>query len=156
MADESDSLPPVELWSSADLPLGILLGKTAFHLRRAFSERIQISGKAYGLLRLLELHDGISQSGIERFTRWDGATVTRLAKQLEREGLVRRVPDPADNRFTNVFLTGAGREKLAGIQPMFAGLNEAAFADIRDEDLKTIRRSLEQIQRNLENLRCHD
>ena len=40
-------------------------------------------------------------------------TITRLVQHLERDGLVTRIPDPADRRVTRVRATAAGRRLLA-------------------------------------------
>lgn len=41
------------------------------------------------------------------------SNVTQLVDRLEAEGLVRRIPDPADRRSVLATITGAGRERLA-------------------------------------------
>jgi DNA-binding MarR family transcriptional regulator len=43
-------------------------------------------------------------------------SVTTLVGRLERDGLVRRAPDPADARAVLVHLTDAGRERLAAMR----------------------------------------
>jgi DNA-binding MarR family transcriptional regulator len=40
-------------------------------------------------------------------------TITRLVQDLERAGLIQRVPDPTDRRVTRVRATAAGRRLLA-------------------------------------------
>jgi DNA-binding MarR family transcriptional regulator len=47
----------------------------------------------------------LSQAELQKRLGVDGAVVTRLVKQLEREGLITRRADPTDNRFTLVTLT---------------------------------------------------
>jgi DNA-binding MarR family transcriptional regulator len=46
----------------------------------------------------------------------DGASITRLVKELEGEGLVGRRTDPADNRYTLAGLTAAGTRLAAELQ----------------------------------------
>ena len=45
-----------------------------------------------------------------------GATVTHMIQSLEEQGMVQRVPDPADARARRVSLTPAGREAAAIVQ----------------------------------------
>lgn len=129
--------------------LGTLLTRTTFLAHRRLPERIGMTAPALRILNLLAERDGQSQAAIERAMNADGATVTRLAKQLQQDGLVRRVPDPADNRFTCVFLTRAGRERLAEVAPKLEAFDRALYAGIGPDDLATFRRVLDMIRSNL-------
>ena len=51
-------------------------------------------------------------------------SVTTLVGRLERDGLVRRAPDPADARAVLVHLTDAGRERLAAMRASRAAVVE--------------------------------
>jgi len=44
---------------------------------------------------------------LQQYLLLDGATITRLVKQFESEGLVSRRLDPQDNRYTLASLTDA-------------------------------------------------
>jgi DNA-binding MarR family transcriptional regulator len=51
-------------------------------------------------------------------------SVTTLVGRLERDGLVRRAPDPEDARAVLVHLTDAGRERLAAMRAGLAAVVE--------------------------------
>jgi DNA-binding MarR family transcriptional regulator len=131
------------------LPLSAVLGRLAFILPKRMSEWIGLSGHALRLLYLAHQRNGVSQSEIERLFELDGAAVTRLAKQLEADGLIRRVPDPADNRFTIVSLTEAGVARLAEVRDAMQALEAVLYAGIDDDDLARCRDVLERIRANL-------
>ncbi|MGE6489238.1 MarR family winged helix-turn-helix transcriptional regulator [Paenisporosarcina sp. NPDC076898] len=67
------------------------------------------------LTKLFEV-DEISQTELQKEVNIDHAAVTRHLKQLEEKGLVSRRKNPADNRFTFVRLTDAGRERIVAYQ----------------------------------------
>ena len=53
--------------------------------------------------------DGISQGELSERFEVGPSRVTRLAKKLERDGLLRRERDPEDNRVVRMYLTEKGR-----------------------------------------------
>jgi DNA-binding MarR family transcriptional regulator len=55
--------------------------------------------------------------------------MSRFVDRLEREGLVRREPDPADRRALQVVLTEAGRDLLRRMWPIYARGIETYFAE---------------------------
>jgi DNA-binding MarR family transcriptional regulator len=80
----------------------------------------------------------------------DGATVTRLVKQLESEDAVNRRLDPTDNRFTLVSLTENGRQTAIELQEARRQFQRRLLAGVPREEQKTVIRVLEQVRRNLE------
>jgi DNA-binding MarR family transcriptional regulator len=55
--------------------------------------------------------------------------MSRFVDRLERQGLVRREPDPADRRALQVVLTEAGRDLLRRMWPIYARGIETYFAE---------------------------
>jgi DNA-binding MarR family transcriptional regulator len=80
----------------------------------------------------------------------DGATVTRLVKQLESEVAVNRRLDPTDNRFTLVSLTENGRQMAIELQEARRQFQRRLLAGVTRDEQKTVIRVLEQVRRNLE------
>ena len=56
-------------------------------------------------------------SSLAEVTNASLSRLSHLVTRLERRGLVRREPDPADGRFTNATLTGQGFRALAEAAP---------------------------------------
>jgi DNA-binding MarR family transcriptional regulator len=61
-------------------------------------------------LRLLAAHDDMTQRDLADALHLSRPTVSRMVRSLQREGLVERRPDEADQRLTRVALTAAGRD----------------------------------------------
>ena len=87
------------------IPTGLLLKKILW----AFERDVGISPPKYFVLHVLAGEGGISQGEIGRLYGVDPSRVTRLAKQLEGEGLIERTRDPRDNRVVRMSLTTEGR-----------------------------------------------
>src|SRR4051812_11967987 len=69
-------------------------------------------------------------------------TVTTLVARLERDGLVRRAPDPADARAVRVHLTGEGGERLARMRANRAAVVDARLAALTPEERAALERAL--------------
>jgi DNA-binding MarR family transcriptional regulator len=103
----------------ADAPttdnLGFLLAKASQRWNELLFERFRREGFAevrpsYGSILLpLFSEDGLRMSELARRARLSKQTLTTMVRLMERDGLVRREPDPADGRATLVRLTARAR-----------------------------------------------
>jgi DNA-binding MarR family transcriptional regulator len=82
-----------------------------------------------GLLTPAELAE---RSGVTR------ATMTGLVDTLERDGLVRREPDPNDRRTTPVVLTAAGESFLNQVVPAYFRRMGALVAPLDESERRTL------------------
>lgn len=87
------------------VPTGLVLKKILW----AFERDVGISPPKYFVLHVLAREAGISQGEIGRLYGVDPSRITRLAKQLETEGLIERARDPKDNRVVLMHLSSEGR-----------------------------------------------
>lgn len=72
--------------------------------------------------------------------------LSHLMRRLEKRGLVRREPDPADRRFTLAVLTEAGEELVTEAAPVHVEHVRRLIFDILDEtEQRAIRRALTKI-----------
>ncbi|WAA67680.1 MarR family winged helix-turn-helix transcriptional regulator [Microbacterium oxydans] len=69
--------------------------------------------------------------------------MTRLLGGLEREGLVRRSPDPDDSRATVVDITTQGAAAIAAWRAEFRETLAPRFAAVSDEDWSALTRAAE-------------
>ena len=76
-----------------------------WRMKGAFEREIGVSASTWFSLTLLAEKDGMSQGELSQSFEVDPSRVTRLAKRLEREGLLRRERDPEDNRVVRMYLT---------------------------------------------------
>lgn len=87
------------------------------------------------VLSLLDQSDGARVGELASAARTTQPGMTRLLGSLEREGLVRRSPDPEDSRATVVAITPTGSAALKAwrtefrdtLAPRFAGLDEEGW-----------------------------
>jgi DNA-binding MarR family transcriptional regulator len=71
-------------------------------------EPLGLSYPQYLVMLVLWQEDGLDVKGIATRLQLDSGTVTPLLKRLERDGLLRRGRDPANERHLRVELTDAG------------------------------------------------
>jgi DNA-binding MarR family transcriptional regulator len=124
----------------------------AAQLRLFKSRGMERSIARYTILRILHFSDGrlISQKEIGDQTRATSANVTYLIDGLVGEGLVERVQDEEDRRFSYVRLTPAGQELAATLVPLMVEFMHGAFEGFSDEEKETFIRLLEKYRRNSE------
>ena len=126
------------------------LARAGSEARRAFNLSTGTSERRRQLLPLLLEHGEISHDALKRRLGVDGATVTRLVKQLESEATVNRRLDPTDNRFTLVSLTEKGKKTAAELHEERRQFQRRLLVGVNREEQKTVIRVLEQVRRNLE------
>ena len=74
-------------------PLLAPLGFAFWRMKGAFEREMGVSAGTWFTLALLAREDGMSQGELSQRFDVDPSRVTRLAKRLEREGLLRRERD---------------------------------------------------------------
>jgi DNA-binding MarR family transcriptional regulator len=77
------------------------------------------------------------------------ATVTGIVDTMERNGLVARIPNPADRRSTLIKLLDEGRVKLEAA-PELDELLGTCCGDLSIEDLRTLGAMLRRLESSLE------
>lgn len=89
----------------------------------------------FDLMAQLERHpDGLRMGELSRRMMVTGGNVTGITDQLEREGLVARVPDPQDKRAFAVKLTPAGQETFAAMARVHESWVEELLGHLPAED----------------------
>jgi DNA-binding MarR family transcriptional regulator len=132
------------------------LARAGLEARRAFSVISDTSERQRQLLLLLHEHGELSHATLQQRLDADGATVTRLVKQLESEEAVNRRLDPTDNRFTLVSLTETGKQLAADVHEARRQFQRRLLAGVNREEQKTVIRVLEQVRTNLESIAHRD
>jgi len=111
-------------------------------LMRLMDRRMTEQGASFArtrLLLLLERNGARRSIEIADIFGQSPRTVTEAVDALEREGLVRRDPDPKDRRAKLVSITAEGRAAAAKTEPLrqqliaqvFGGLSKAERHDLR-------------------------
>jgi DNA-binding MarR family transcriptional regulator len=105
------------------------LGGVCAELRQAFARQVGMSPHRVQVLVRLRRGGETSHSDLRQALGIDGASVTRLVKEFEAEGLVSRRLDPTDNRYTLATLTPAGERLAADLERSHQAYQERLLAD---------------------------
>jgi MarR family transcriptional regulator, organic hydroperoxide resistance regulator len=128
------------------VPTGLLLKKILW----AFERDVGISPPKYFILHVLAGEGGISQGEIGRLYRVDPSRVTRLAKQLEGEGLIERMRDPEDNRMVRMNLTSEGRRAYEIATERSEAFRSRVRRALNEKEHKELRRLLGKLTAAME------
>ncbi|MER7209430.1 MarR family transcriptional regulator [Streptosporangium sp. NPDC000239] len=118
--------------------------RTAYHsverVRAQGSEGRGVSAGALDLLiRLGAAGQGISIGDLARAAGVSSRNVTGLVDTLERDGLVRRVPDPEDRRSVLAEITAEGQAWIEAFRQPARMAMRAMFQGFTPDDLVTFR-----------------
>jgi DNA-binding MarR family transcriptional regulator len=137
------------------IDFGPLDGLVGYQLRRAFLRSNQLfaglAGKAglqpgqYGVLKLIGLNPGRSQSDIAMAAGLDRSSLTQVLDQLAKRGLVERRPGP-DRRTLSLHLTGAGENTLQEASDSVAEHEQAIRGELSDAEARTLVELLKRLQ----------
>ena len=117
--------------------------------RQAFLQHIGISQPRIRLLSVLARLGDISHAALQEHLGLDGATITRLVKQFEAEGMVRRRLDPHNNRYTLVSLTPSGHQVVTELQTAHLAFQRRLLDGISPADQDAMLRALARLQTNM-------
>jgi DNA-binding MarR family transcriptional regulator len=128
--------------------LGYLVNRVARSMAHQLAERMRPEGIGIGqwaVLLILWARDGSSQAELSRDVAIEPPTMVRTVDRLVRDGLVTRIPDPADGRVTRIFLTDRGRSLRDELVPMAVAVNEATLLRLTDREGMALRRILTKL-----------
>lgn len=122
-------------------------------MAQALKERIEALGVVPGqFAQLLALYeqDGLTQAELCERVRIEQPTMASTLNRMERDGLIRRVPDPADRRRARVMLTTQARRLEGDLVSAARGVNSAATRGLSDGEVAALMRTIAQVIDNLE------
>ncbi len=94
----------------------------------------------------------LSQAELQKRLGVDGATITRLVKQLEADKVITRRPDPTDNRFTLVSLTEQAYKLAEERVARRHKLQTVLMHGIDNTDIEYLKRVLAQMRQNVKSI----
>lgn len=102
------------------------------------------------LLSSLGKQDGLRGCELAEQVCLDSSSLTGLIDRTQRSGLVERRADPNDRRAQRIFLTAAGRERLATLEPIVAAVQqrvqEEFFSGYSPEQVETFKAMLQNLK----------
>jgi DNA-binding MarR family transcriptional regulator len=129
--------------------LGRLLSLTAKVAREDFDARLKGYGSSlntYVILKTADLYPGLSQRQLADVLSIEAPTLTHHLDRLAADGLLRRVPYPADRRAYRIELTSDGKAHLARVSA-YADRADAQFRKMfTPPELKTLFELLNRIR----------
>ena len=133
---------------------GFVIERTAKRMKQSFKsilndKKAGITVDQWVILQELKKEDGLSQFEIAVRTFKDAPTVTRIIDLLCKKQLLERIPDQEDRRKFNIFLTKAGKAKIAEILPMVESFRTLAWQGLSDKEINQLKNTLNTIFKNL-------
>jgi DNA-binding MarR family transcriptional regulator len=133
------------------------LGYQVNHLARLFAQALAAGIAPYGvvpgqfaqLLALFE-QDGLSQRELCDRVRIEQATMANTLQRMQRDGLVRCVPDPSDRRRIRVYLTDHARAIRHGLIAAARAVNASATEGFTDAEVASYLHLTARLIHNLE------
>jgi MarR family transcriptional regulator, organic hydroperoxide resistance regulator len=111
--------------------------------------RIGLHPGQEAVLKALGDTDGQSMSELAGALAVQPPTVTKMIARLGAQGLVTRQVSAADGRLARVYLTDAGRDRVAAVDTAWKRVEKEALAGFDDKDRKKLRRLLRAMEKNL-------
>ncbi|MBE7211074.1 MAG: winged helix-turn-helix transcriptional regulator [Gluconacetobacter diazotrophicus] len=134
---------------------GHLIGLAARGFARLSEARLKPLGFGVGHLPVLvALRDGIAdtQRDLARFARIRQPPMAQMLFRMERDGLVKREPDPADGRSSRISLTEGALDRLPQAIAALVRGNGDALAGFSGEEAAQLVGLLARLVENLDRL----
>jgi MarR family transcriptional regulator for hemolysin len=116
---------------------GHLISLAARGFTRLSEARLKPLGFGVGHLPVLvALRDGRAgtQRDLARFARIEQPPMAQMLARMERDGLIRRSPDPADGRSSRIMLTEIAEARLPNAVAALLRGNREALSGFTDEE----------------------
>jgi DNA-binding MarR family transcriptional regulator len=128
--------------------LRMALVRTTRRLRQeAAAETSGLTPTSVSALATIERHGPLTPSEVAEIECVKRPSMTRTLGCLEREGLVERMPDPADGRSSLVSVNAAGRERLRRLRRRKNAYLARRMRQLPAGDLATLERAAEILDR---------
>jgi DNA-binding MarR family transcriptional regulator len=117
--------------------IGFLLAKAyqrGFSLFKEQLDPYDLTPQQFGLLAFLWQEDGLSQALLSQNSQIDRTTMGGLIDRLEKQGLVQRLPDPADRRAHRICLTARGKELEEELCPIATQVTQRFLAPLAADE----------------------
>jgi DNA-binding MarR family transcriptional regulator len=97
-----------------------------------------LSVAQFASLMILDHEPGVSVADVARKVSTARQSANEMLAGLERAGLIERRPHPGDRRVQQIYLTAAGRSRLAAARPTVRAVEERLSAGFTAEQLAVV------------------
>jgi DNA-binding MarR family transcriptional regulator len=132
-----------------------LVGRAARGFMRVADGDLREVGFAMGQVPVLMALKGgkaLSQAELARLARVEQPSMAQLLNRMERDGLVERVPDPADGRIRLISLTAAAAKRLRKAKAMMDARTAEALGGFTAQDAAQLVALLRRLNANLDRM----
>jgi DNA-binding MarR family transcriptional regulator len=143
---------PENVWNPMKTP-GHYFSRIARGMARVGDARLRELGFATAQLPVLTaLKDGArrSQTELAQWAKVEQPTMAQLLARMERDGIIRREPDPGDRRSSLVSLTEEAISRLPAGRAILEQGNRDATRGLTEEEVDTLLDLLRRVLANVE------
>lgn len=127
---------------------GYLMNRIARQFAQLLGERLRPLGlmpAQFPILLALWQRDGQSQHELVAGANLRQATIANTLARMERDGLIRRVPNPADARSRLITLTERSRQLQEAATDIALGINQEALSALDDTEREHFVEAMQRI-----------
>lgn len=141
-------------WDLFDTPAPLInMASRAFS--RLGERRVRALGFNIGQLPVLYLlRNGaqMSQKDLAKFAKIEQSSMAQMLARMERDGLIRRTPDPADGRSSLVSLTEAAVAKLPAARQALEEGRDRVLSGFSADEVQTLVQLMRRLNQNLDRM----
>ena len=141
-------------WDLFDTPAPLInMASRAFS--RLGERRVRALGFNIGQLPVLYLlRNGaqMSQKDLAKFAKIEQPSMAQMLARMERDGLIRRTPDPADGRSSLVSLTEAAVAKLPAARQALEEGRDRVLSGFSADEIQTLVQLMRRLNQNLDRM----
>ncbi len=141
-------------WDLFDTPAPLInMASRAFS--RLGERRVRALGFNIGQLPVLYLlRNGaqMSQKDLAKFAKIEQPSMAQMLARMERDGLIRRTPDPADGRSSLVSLTEAAVAKLPAARQALKEGRDRVLSGFSADEVQTLVQLMRRLNQNLDRM----
>jgi DNA-binding MarR family transcriptional regulator len=132
--------------------VGYQVRQTNRLIQKYLQQKIEPHGVTLGMwyfLRSLWITDGLTQKELSTIVGTMEPTTLTAIKAMERNGLVRRVPNKNDRRKINIYLTDHGQNLAKKLIPLGREVTRAVVANLTAQEVERLLSLLGEVQTSL-------
>lgn len=141
-------------WDLFDTPVPLInMASRAFS--RLGERRVKALGFNIGQLPVLYmLRNGaqMSQKDLAKFAKIEQPSMAQMLARMERDGLIRRTPDPADGRSSLISLTEEAVSKLPAARQALEEGRERVLSGFSADEVQTLVQLMRRLNQNLDRM----
>lgn len=135
-----------------NMPLQMLMMRSAHLLKYqtiSLLEQFDMNMGQAAILFILSRYGNLTQRQLSGRAGITPPSMNVALRKMEEKGLVKKEPDPNDQRKTRIHLTDTGRSRIEDLKQLFRKTEEIMLQDFREEEKLLLRRFLMQIEENV-------